>query len=101
MHEGLVYSLFLGLCGVTLAVNLPLIGGLMVFSLITNPAAAAYQICKGHRSVVFTSVLFGVLSSLAGTLTSYWLDLPTGACIVTTSALLFGAAVLYGAVFGR
>ncbi|MDY0357736.1 MAG: metal ABC transporter permease, partial [Sedimentisphaerales bacterium] len=95
VHETFVYALFLGLCGIILAVNLPLVGGLMIFSLITNPAAAAYQICRGHRAVVIASTLFGVLSAVGGFIVSYYLNLPTGACIVLTSALVFALAALY------
>jgi manganese/iron transport system permease protein len=98
VHETFVYTLFLGLCGVVLAVNLPLVGGLMIFSLITNPAAAAYQVCRGHRSVVIVSTLFGVLSSLGGFLVSYRFNLPTGACIVLVSATLFALAAAYRAL---
>ncbi|MBN1505833.1 MAG: metal ABC transporter permease [Sedimentisphaerales bacterium] len=101
VHDTLVYSLFLGLCGVVLAVNLPLVGGLMIFSLITNPAAAAYQICRGHRAAVVTSILFGAASAVGGFLVSYVLDLPTGACIVLASTALFALAALYRAVGGR
>jgi manganese/iron transport system permease protein len=95
VHEGLVYCLFLALCGITLSVNLPIIGGLMIFSLITNPAAAAYQICKGHKAVVITSMLFGVLSTVAGFFLSFYLDLPTGACIVILSTLIFAISASY------
>ncbi len=101
VHETFVYTLFLGLCAVVLAVNLPLVGGLMIFSLITNPAAAAYQVCRGHRCVVIASTLFGVVSAVGGFLVSYRFNLPTGACIVLASATLFGAAVAYRACAGR
>jgi len=97
VHETFVYALFLGLCGLVLAVNLPLVGGLMIFSLITNPAAAAYQICRGHRAVVITSTTFGVLSATGGFVASYYLNLPTGACIVLTSTALFALAAAYRA----
>jgi len=95
LHEGFVYCLFLALCGITLSVNLQIIGGLMIFSLITNPAAAAYQICRGHKAVVVTATLFGVLSAVLGFLASFWLDLPTGACIVLVSTLIFAISALY------
>lgn len=94
IHEGFVYCLFLALCGVTLSVNLQIIGGLMIFSLITNPAAAAYQICRGHKAVVITATLFGVLSTVLGFMASFWLNLPTGACIVLVSTLVFAISVL-------
>ena len=95
VHESLVYCLFLGLCGVILAVNLPLVGGLLIFSLITCPAAAAYQICTGHRSVVIAATFFGMASAVVGFLVSYYLDLPTGACIVIVSAVIFAVSALY------
>jgi manganese/iron transport system permease protein len=93
VHETFVYALFLALCGIVLAVNLPLVGGLMIFSLITNPAAAAYQICRGHRAVVLAATAFGVLSAVGGFVISYYLNLPTGACTVLASTLLFAAAI--------
>jgi manganese/iron transport system permease protein len=101
VHESFVYCLFLALCGIILAVNLKLIGGLMIFSLITNPAAAAYQICRGHKSAVFTATLFGMLSAVIGFLVSYYLDLPSGACIVVVSTAIFGASALYRTVRKR
>jgi manganese/iron transport system permease protein len=101
VHDTLVYSLFLALCGIVLAVNLPLVGGLMIFSLITNPAAAAYQVCRGHRAVVVTSIVLGVISSVGGFIVSYLLDLPTGACIVLTSTALFALAALYRAASAK
>lgn len=95
VHETFVYCLFLGLCGVILAVNLPLLGGLMIFSLMTCPAAAAYQICTGHRAVVLVATAFGMASALIGFLVSYYLDLPTGACIVITSTVVFAIAAIW------
>jgi manganese/iron transport system permease protein len=101
VHETFVYAVFLGLCGVVLTVNLPLVGGLMIFSLITNPAAAAYQVCRGHRAVVITSTALGVLSAVGGFIASYYLNLPTGACIVLVSALLFALAATHRALSAR
>ena len=101
VHETFVYTLFLGLCGVILAVNLPLVGGLMIFSLITNPAAAAYQVCRGHRAVAIASTLLGLLSAVGGFVVSYYLNLPTGACIVLASTVLFALAAGYKAVSGK
>lgn len=101
VHETFVYSLFLALCGVILAVNLPLVGGLMIFSLITNPAAAAYQICRGHRAVVAVSTGFGVASAVGGFVFSYYFNLPTGACTVLASTAFFAAAATYRTLAGR
>lgn len=101
VHESFVYCLFLALCGIILSVNLKLIGGLLIFSLITNPAAAAYQICRGHKSVVFTATLLGMLSAISGFMVSFYFNLPTGACIVIVSVVIFAVSVLYRVVRGR
>jgi len=95
VHESFVYCLFLALCGLILAVNLPLVGGLMIFSLITCPAAAAYQICTGHRAVIFAATVFGMASAVVGFLVSYYLGLPTGACIVIVSTVVFAVSASY------
>ncbi len=95
MHAGFVYCLFLALCGVTLSVNLKLIGGLMIYSLITIPAATAYQLCRGHKSVIICATFIGMFSSVTGFLVSFKLDLPTGACIVVVTSLVFAAAAFY------
>jgi manganese/iron transport system permease protein len=102
VHESFVYCLFLAMCGITLSVNLKMIGGLMIFSLITNPAAAAYQICRGHKSVVITATFLGMLSAVIGFLVSFYSEkLPTGACIVIISTAIFALAAVYRRVGGR
>jgi manganese/iron transport system permease protein len=95
LHDNLVYCAFLVVCGLILSVNLKAIGGMMIFSLITNPAAAAYQVCRGHRSVMITSTLLGAIAAVVGFLFSFYLELPTGACIVIVSTLIFGLAAAY------
>ncbi len=84
-----VYFCFLCLCGLILAVTLKAVGGLLIFSLLVCPAAAAYQICRGFRAVILTSMLFGLLSTTVGFALSYSLNLPTGACTVLVSAGIF------------
>lgn len=94
VHERVVLCGFLVLCGFILSVNLQTVGGLMIFSLINNPAAAAYQLCRGFKSVVIMSVLFGILSAVIGFFVSWRFDLPVGACIVLTSTAIFAVSAL-------
>lgn len=100
VHETVVYTLFLALCGLVLTVNLQAVGGLMIFSLISNPAAAAFQLCRGFRAICLMSTLLGAASALGGFLAAYWLDLPTGACIVLLSTLIFASAVVWRRCWG-
>lgn len=95
VHEGFVWGLFLALCGATLTVNLNTVGGLMIYSLMINPAAAALQLCGSYGSALITAVSLGALSALGGFIVSYRLNLPTEACIVLFSSAVFAAAVFY------
>jgi len=90
-----IYFFFLLLCGVILAVTLKAVGGLLIFSLLVCPAAAAYQICRGYRAVVLASMLFGLLSTTLGFWISYAVNLPTGACTVLVSAFLFAGSSVF------
>jgi manganese/iron transport system permease protein len=83
------------LTGATITATLRSIGGILIFSLILNPAAAAYQLTYSMKKMFFLSALFGVLSSLVGLFLSYYFNLPSGATIVVTSSVIFLVAVIF------
>ena len=83
------------LTGTAVTVSLRSIGGLLIFSLILNPAAAAYQLTYSMKKMFLLSAVFGVLSGWVGLFFSYIFDLPSGATIVVTSALIFLLAVIF------
>ncbi|MDP2920623.1 MAG: metal ABC transporter permease [Dehalococcoidia bacterium] len=83
------------LTGVTVTVTLRSIGGLLIFSLILNPAAAAYQLTYSMKIMFLLAAVFGVVSGWVGLIVSYLFDLPSGATIVLTSSVIFLLAVLF------
>ena len=83
------------LTGATVTVSLRSIGGLLIFSLILNPAAAAYQLTYDMKRMFILSAVFGVLSGWAGLFLSYAFDIPSGAAIVLTSSVIFLLAALF------
>lgn len=87
---GLLFS-----AGVTITASLQSIGGLLIYSLILNPAAAAYQITYSLKRMLLIAAAFGVVSCWAGLAVSYALDTPSGASIVITSSIIFGLATLF------
>ncbi len=91
--EGVVFALFLLLAAAVIAVNLESVGGLMLYSLVTNPAVAALRVARGYRAALVLGTLFGAVSAVGGFLAAYWLDLPAGACIVLVSSALVGFAM--------
>ncbi len=83
------------LTGATITATLRPIGGLLIFSLILNPAAAAYQLTYSMKKMFLLAACFGVLSGWAGLALSYALNIPSGATIVITSSLVFLIAVAF------
>jgi len=91
----LIFYGVLFLTGATVTATLRSIGGLLIFSLILNPAAAAYQLTYSMKRMFVLAAAFGVLSGWVGLLLSYLLDLPSGATIVITSSLIFALATVF------
>lgn len=91
----LVLYIILFLTGATVTATIRSIGGLLIFSLILNPAAAAYQLTYSMKRMFFLSAAFGVLSGWTGLFLSYLFDVPSGALIVLTSAAIFLTAALF------
>jgi manganese/iron transport system permease protein len=87
---GLLFS-----TGVTITASLRSIGGLLIYCLILNPAAAAYQLTYSLKRMLLIAVAFGVISCWAGLAASYFLDSPSGASIVITSSIIFGLATAF------
>ncbi len=82
------------LTGATVTAALRSIGGLLIFSLILNPAAAAYQLTYSMKRMFLLAAAFGVLSGWVGLLFSYLFNIPSGATIVVTSSVIFMIAAI-------
>lgn len=91
----LILYCVLFLTGVTVTASLRAIGGLLIFSLILNPAAAAYQLTYSMKRMFLLAAGFGVLSGWAGLLISYLFNFPSGATIVITSSVIFMIAAVF------
>lgn len=96
-----VWTGFLILTALVMTVNFQTVGGLMIYSLITNPAAAAFQLVRGSRRAILLAVVFGAVSGLGGFLLSAVTDLPSGAVIVLLSAAIVAVAAVAGGLTRR
>ena len=101
IREDLVFYALLVLSGAVVSVNLNSIGGLMLYSLLINPAAGAYQLAYRLRSMILIAALLGVGAALMGLLCSYFWALPTGASIVICSSLEFAVCAMLSPKRGR
>ncbi|MFJ5707766.1 metal ABC transporter permease [Streptomyces sp. NPDC093105] len=67
---------------VTVTVAMRVVGLLLVSALMVVPVAAAQQLSKSFRATFVLAVATGITVTLAGTVTSYYQDVPPGATIV-------------------
>jgi ABC-type Mn2+/Zn2+ transport system permease subunit len=88
-----VYLIIL-LSGVVTTLSLKLVGGLLIYALLFNPASSALQYLEDMRKVVIASPLIGVATNLLGLLASLYLDIPVGSCIVLISTIVFAFSIL-------
>jgi len=89
-----IVYLIIFLAGVVVTFSLKLVGGLLVYALLFNPASSALQFLEDMRKVMVVSPLIGVATSVSGLMVSLFLDLPVGSCIVLVSTATFALAVL-------
>jgi len=95
LSEKHLYYAMLILTALVVSFSLSTIGGLLIFSLIINPSAAAFQLTYRLRNMFILSALFGILSSVAGLFFSYLLNAPTGALIIIVSSCIFAFSLLF------
>lgn len=80
--------------GLIISASLDIVGGLLIFSLLVNPASAAYQLTYRLPMMFLLASMFGVGSCFLGLILSYLFDVPTGAVIVLASSACFFFAFL-------
>jgi ABC-type Mn2+/Zn2+ transport system permease subunit len=86
--------LIIFLSGVIITFSLKLVGGLLIYALLFNPASTVLQFSENMRKVVVASPLVGMATTIFGLVTSLFFDLPVGSCIVIVSTIVFAVALL-------
>ena len=94
IHEGLLMGVLILLISAIIALNIEIVGGLLVFSLLSNPAIAALRIARSLAATFMLSAFFGILSAVGGFAIAYVWNLPAGACIVLVSCSVVLATML-------
>ncbi|WP_327122361.1 metal ABC transporter permease [Streptomyces sp. NBC_01341] len=74
---------------ITVTVAMRVVGLLLVSALMVVPVAAAQQISKSFKVTFVLAVVIGTAVTLAGTVTSYYEDVPPGATIVLMAIAAF------------
>lgn len=93
--ESLVFYILLLLTGLTITSFYTSFGAMMIFTLIINPAAAAYQLSYKLKNMFLLAMLFGIISTLSGLAAAVIFDIPAGAATVLCSVILVGLTLLF------
>lgn len=86
---------------VTVTVAMRVVGLLLVSALMVVPVAAAQQLSKSFRATFVLAVATGITVTLAGTVTSYYQDVPPGATIVLYAIGVFIVLTLLAAPLAK
>ncbi len=92
----LIWSAFLVLIALVLTISFQTVGGLMIYSLLVNPATAAFRITRSYGKALLLSTFLGGFSGLGGFLLAAILNLPTGAVIVILSSIIVAISYFIG-----
>jgi len=82
------------LVGLVVTLSLKLVGGILIFALLFNPASSALQYLHDMKKIVIVSPIIGAVTCVSGLMVSLVLDVPVGSCIVLVSTLVFALSVL-------
>jgi len=95
LNTGLVVALVL-----TMLSSLQAVGVILLLGLLIAPAATVYLMCDSFPMLLWGGGALGVFGSVVGLWLSYWLGVPSGACIVLVLGGLFCVAYLFSPRYG-
>lgn len=72
-------------------------GIILVLSLLTVPQNLALHLTKNYKKILFLSILFGFIGTVAGLIAAWFLDIPSGAAIIfaLVSEYLLGIGIAH------
>ena len=80
---------------IVVVLGMRMMGTLLISSLIVFPAIIARKLTNSFKNMVILSVLISVVCFVFGILTSFFLNLPTGACIVAVYIVSLGISSIF------
>ena len=84
---------------IVVVLGMRMMGTLLISSLIVFPAIIARKLTNSFRGMVMFSVAISVICFLFGLILSFFLNLPTGACIVGIYVIEYLIALVFRKIF--
>jgi len=82
-------AIFTILTAALIAISIKIVGLLLITGMLIIPAATARNVSNNPKQMVIFSVIFGLISVLAGLFTSLKINSASGPSIITATLLLF------------
>ena len=80
--------------------SLQAVGVVLALGMLIAPAATIYLCSDSFPTMFWGGGILGMLGSCTGLFVSYWLNLPSGACIVLVLGLVFLLAYFFSPKYG-
>ena len=84
----------------TMVSSLQAVGVILLLGLLVSPAATVYLLCDSFPAMLWGGGALGAFGSVLGLWLSYWLGVPSGACIVLVLGCFFCLAYLFSPRYG-
>ena len=91
----LLNYLFVTIVAIIIALSIRVIGTLLIGALMVIPTVAALQFRVGFLHTLLLSILFAILSVIAGMMLSFYFSSPSGATIVLCVLCLFILSLIF------
>jgi ABC-type Mn2+/Zn2+ transport system permease subunit len=95
-----VKYLLMGLLVLAMISSLQAVGVILALGMLIAPAATIYLLSDSLGTMFWAGGILGSVGSCAGLLISFWLNLPSGPCIVLVLGGLFLLAYLFAPRYG-
>jgi ABC-type Mn2+/Zn2+ transport system permease subunit len=92
--------LLMGLLVLAMISSLQAVGVILALGMLIAPAATMYLLSDSFPVLFWAGGVVGCFGSCAGLLASFWLNLPSGPCIVLVLGLIFLLAYLFSPKYG-
>ncbi len=83
------------LAAVTVSLSIRVVGVLLIGALMVIPVISAMQFGRGFRNTILLSVLFSVVSVIAGLFLSFYWNIASGGAIVVVALAIFLLSLLF------
>jgi len=89
LNINFISILFNIICGIAIALMIPIAGALLVSAIMVLPAAIGMRIGKTFNKVILSGIIVGIIGTLSGLTTSFYLESPPGASITAIFIVIF------------